>query len=74
MRRETMKAANDRRACLVCGASGADTFILEDLRVVRVCSTCARYSEWVDWTRGVWVPCSRGACVSVIKARYLDKK
>ena len=50
MTREPWASANRRRACLVCGASGATLLRCPDGRNVRACDRCIRS----DMTREAW--------------------
>jgi len=50
--RETHAEASARRACLVCGESGARTFKLEDGRVVRACNRCLTIDYVCNWLQG----------------------
>lgn len=48
--RETWASANRRRACLVCGTSGAALLSLPDGRNIRACDRCIRS----DMAREAW--------------------
>lgn len=51
---ESWKSANARRACMICGASGSATFLLDDHRLVRACDECLRKwdSDAENWAYG----------------------
>ena len=48
---ESWASANRRRACLICGMSGAHLLLLPDGRNVRACTPCLR-GDGEDWSRG----------------------
>ena len=45
----TMKEANSRRLCLVCGAEGALLLMHRDGRYLRACVTCLRSDVGEEW-------------------------
>jgi len=52
---ESITSANERLACLSCGASWASIIRLRDGRIVRACDECL-HTTVLDWSSGSFAP------------------